>query len=99
MINWKVRVRNKQFWVSLIPALIILVQAIASVFGVSLNLGNIGDKLLDVVNAIFVVLSILGIVTDPTTPGVKDSDRAKTYIIPGESGNIERSDANEDNDD
>lgn len=90
MINWKVRVRNKQFWVSLIPALIVLVQVIASVFGVSLNLGDIGDKLLNVINAVFVVLSILGIVTDPTTPGVEDSDRAKTYVIPGEDGKVER---------
>lgn len=91
MINWKVRVRNKQFWVSLIPALIILIQAIASVFGISLDLGNVGDKLLNVINAIFMVLSILGIVTDPTTPGVKDSDRAKSYVIPGEDGIVERS--------
>jgi phi LC3 family holin len=37
-----------------------------------------------VVNAAFGVLAILGIVTDPTTPGVKDSTRAMTYDKPGE---------------
>ena len=98
MINWKVRVRNKQFWVALIPAMIVLIQAVASVFGAEIDLGDIGNKLLAVVNAVFVVLSILGIVTDPTTPGVADSERAKTYIIPGENGQIERPEDEDRND-
>lgn len=98
MINWKVRIRNKNFWVALIPAMIVLIQAVASVFGVTLDLGDIGNKLLAVINAVFVVLSILGIVTDPTTPGIEDSDRAKEYVIPGESGKIERP-KDEDRDD
>lgn len=98
MINWKVRVRNKQFWVALIPAMIVLIQAVASVFGAEIDLGDIGNKLLAVVNAVFVVLSILGIVTDPTTPGVSDSERAKSYVIPGEDGQIGRDDDEDRND-
>lgn len=98
MINWKVRTKNKNFWIALIPAIIVLVQAIAAVFGAKIDLGDLGDKLLAVVNAVFVVLSILGIVTDPTTPGIEDSDRAKEYIIPGESGKLERPE-DEDRDD
>lgn len=98
MINWKVRAKNKNFWIALIPAIIVLIQTVAAVFGVKINLGNLGDKLLAVVNAVFVVLSILGIVTDPTTPGIEDSDRAKSYVIPGEDGKIERPE-DEDRDD
>lgn len=98
MINWKVRIRNKQFWIALIPAIIILVQVISDLFGVKLDLSNLQEKILAVINAVFVVLSILGIVTDPTTPGVADSERAKTYIIPGENGQIERLE-DEDRDD
>lgn len=98
MINWKVRAKNKNFWIALIPAIIVLIQTVASVFGVKIDLGNLGDKLLAVINAIFVVLSILGIVTDPTTPGIEDSDRAKSYVIPGEDGKIERPE-DEDRDD
>lgn len=98
MINWKVRAENKNFWIALIPAIIVLIQTVAAVFGVKINLGNLGDKLLAVVNAVFVVLSILGIVTDPTTPGIEDSDRAKSYVIPGEDGKIERPE-DEDRDD
>lgn len=81
-INWTVRIMNKTFWVTLIPALLLLVQVIAAAFGFTLNLGDMGNRLLDVVNALFAVLAILGIVTDPTTDGVSDSAQAMTYTKP-----------------
>ena len=81
-VNWLVRLKNKTFWLSFIPALLLLVQVIASVFGYSLELGELGNKLLAVVNAVFALLSILGIVTDPTTSGVSDSERAMGYTEP-----------------
>ena len=65
-INWRVRIKNKAFWLALIPAVLLLVQVVAAVFGYTLDLGDLGNKLLAVVNAVFAVLSILGIVTDPT---------------------------------
>ncbi len=83
-INWLVRIKNKNFWITIIPAALLLVQVVASVFGVTLDLGDLGNKLLAVVNAAFVVLSILGIVTDPTTKGISDSERAMTYTKPKE---------------
>lgn len=81
-INWTVRIKNKTFWVALIPAMLLLVQVIAAVFGYTLDLGGLGNKLLDVVNALFAVLAILGIVTDPTTDGIADSKQALTYTEP-----------------
>ena len=81
-INWKVRVKNKAFWVALIPAILLLVQVVAGVFGYTLDLGDLGNKLLEVVNALFAVLAILGIVTDPTTGVVSESDQAMTYTEP-----------------
>ena len=81
-INWMVRIKNKNFWLSLIPAVLLLIQVVAAVFGYSMNLGELGDKLLAVVNALFTVLAILGIVTDPTTAGVSDSSQAMTYKVP-----------------
>ncbi|MCI6363764.1 phage holin [Intestinimonas butyriciproducens] len=83
-INWIVRIKNKNFWISLIPAVLLLVQVVAAVFGFTLELGELGDKLLAVVNALFAVLTILGIVTDPTTAGVGDSKLAMTYTKPKE---------------
>lgn len=82
MINWKVRMKNKTFWLALIPAVLLLIQVVAAVFGYALDLGALGDKLLAVVNALFAVLAILGVVTDPTTAGVGDSEQAMTYDQP-----------------
>ena len=85
MINWKVRVKNKTFWLSLIPAALLLAQVVAAVFGLNLDLGELGNRLLAVVNALFAVLAILGVVNDPTTAGVSDSARALTYDKPRRS--------------
>lgn len=82
MINWKVRIRNKAFWLALIPALLLIIQAVAALFGYSLDLTDTGEKLLHVVNAVFGLLAILGIVNDPTTAGLNDSYLAMTYSVP-----------------
>lgn len=63
-------------------AILLLIQVVAAVFGYTLDLGDLGNKLLDVVNAVFAVLVILGVVTDPTTKGITDSDQALTYTEP-----------------
>ena len=81
-INWKVRIKNKQFLLALIPALALVAQAIAAVFGYTIDLGTMVGKLQAVVNAIFALLVILGIVVDPTTAGVGDSERAMQYVEP-----------------
>lgn len=81
-INWTVRIKNKTFWLALIPAVLLLIQVVAAVFGFALDLGDLGDKLIAVVNALFAVLVILGIVTDPTTEGIRDSSQALTYTEP-----------------
>jgi len=81
-INWTVRIKNKTFWLALIPALLLLIQVVVAVFGIDLKLDALGDKLLAVVNALFAVLTILGVVTDPTTAGVGDSKQAMEYDKP-----------------
>lgn len=81
-INWKVRIKNKTFWLAFIPAVLLLIQVVAAVFGFTLDFGDLGNKLTAVVNAAFAVLAILGIVTDPTTAGVSDSAQAMTYTAP-----------------
>lgn len=82
MINWKVRIKNKTFWITFIPAMLVLIQVIAEVFGIEIDLGSLGDRLIDVVNALFAVLVLLGVITDPTTAGVSDSEQALTYEEP-----------------
>jgi uncharacterized membrane protein len=67
-INWIVRIKNKNFWLTIIPAVLLLVQVVAA----------------GLVNAAFSVLVILGVVNDPTTAGISDSKQAMTYNTPKE---------------
>lgn len=82
MINWKIRIKNKNFWVAMIPAILLLIQQIAGIFGISIDLGDLGDKLLAVINTIFVILALVGVVSDPTTIGISDSEQALNYTEP-----------------
>lgn len=82
MINWKVRIRNKQFWLAVVPAIALVVQAVAAVFGYTIDLTSLVGKIQVVVDAVFALLVILGIVVDPTTAGVGDSNRALGYAEP-----------------
>lgn len=83
-MNWIVRLKNKNFWLTLIPAVLLLIQTVAAVFGLELDFGELGNQLVAVVNAVFAVLVILGIVNDPTTKGLGDSQQAMTYKTPKE---------------
>ena len=84
MINWKVRIRNKVFWLTLIPAVLLLAQSIAAAAGVQLDLSDVQAKILLIVENLFALLAILGIVNDPTTAGIGDSEQAMGYIEPKE---------------
>ena len=85
-INWIARLKNKSFWLSFIPAVLLFIQAVAAVFGFTLDFGELGNQLLSVVNTLFAVLALLGVVTDPTTEGVGDSEQALTYTKPKSKG-------------
>ena len=82
MINWKVRAKQKWFWLALIPTMIVLIQSVAAVFGYSLDLTAMGERLVAVIEAVFMVFGMLGIVVDPTTEGIQDSKLAMTYQEP-----------------
>lgn len=73
-INWKTRLKNKTFWLALVPAILLLAQVVAVPFGYKLDIDLINKQLLDIVNAVFGVLTIIGIVADPTTAGITDKE-------------------------
>ena len=81
-INWKVRIKNKTFWLALIPAVLLLAQQVAGIFGIALDFGGLKDQLTAIVGTVFTLLAILGIVADPTTVGVTDSIQALGYDEP-----------------
>ena len=71
-INWKVRFKNKA----------LLASQICAIFGVQVDTAAVSDQLIGVVGTVFTIFALLGIVTDPTTQGVNDSDRAMEYQEP-----------------
>lgn len=81
-INWRVRLLSVKFWLALVPAILLLVQAVAAPFGYKWDFANLGTQLTGIINAVFAVLSILGIATDPTTAGLADSAQALGYTAP-----------------
>ncbi|MFS9232808.1 phage holin [Streptococcus parasanguinis] len=83
-INWSVRLKNKNFWLAVVPALALLFQAFANIFGIKLEFGETIDKILVFINVLFAFLVLIGIVNDPTTTGLSDSTRALGYEEPHE---------------
>ena len=73
MINFKLRLKNKATLVALISAVFLMLQQ----FGL-----EIPHNIQDAVNTFVAILVILGIVTDPTTKGIGDSERALRYTQP-----------------
>lgn len=87
MINWKVRFKNWLWVSSFVSQIMIVIQ----LFLVAANAAgwtsfelteDVQAWVLTTCNAIFVLLSMLGLVQDPTTEGLEDSERAKTYTKP-----------------
>ena len=74
-INWEVRIKSKTFWLAAVPAFLLLVQTIGSPFGYKWDFVVLNQQLAAIINAAFGLLAIIGVVVDPTTAGIKDSQR------------------------
>lgn len=81
-INWTVRLKNRAFWIAIIPALALLGKQVLELFGVNVDFTNVSKELLGIIETIFVILAIVGVITDPTTKGISDSERALGYNEP-----------------
>lgn len=89
-INWKVRLKNKTFWITAIPALLLVITSVLKIFDIDVDLTSLNDQLIDVVFAVFALLAALGVVTDHTTEGFGDSEQALEYEIPKRSTKEEK---------
>lgn len=74
-INWKLRLKNKVTLIALLGAIFLMSQQLG--FEIPQNIQN-------GVNTFVYILVLLGVVTDPTTAGITDSDRALEYHEPSE---------------
>ncbi len=84
MINWKVRIKNKAFWIAIIPAILLLLKEVLAICGIEIEIASISEQLEAIVGTVFTILALLGIVNDPTTSGISDSTQALTYEEPKE---------------
>ena len=84
MINWKVRLKSPAFWTGLIGVLGAFAVGMAQLFGVDITAeaGSWQQALTALVTAVFGVLALVGVTTDPTTKGLGDSAQALTYHKP-----------------
>ena len=83
-INWKVRFQNPNFWRGLIAAIGMFMVAIFALLGVdaSSEINELQTSLGLIVTSVFSIFNLLGVVTDPTTEGMCDSQQALTYETP-----------------
>lgn len=79
-INWKVRFKHKPFLIALFALVMLLVQQVASFFGLDTTIYN--EQVTDLFNTILAILILLGVVSDPTTEGMSDSKQAMYYNKP-----------------
>ncbi|AZF90627.1 holin [Streptococcus phage CHPC873] len=75
MINFKLRLKNKTTLVALISAVFLMLQQ----FGL-----HIPTNIQEGINTFVGILVIIGIITDPTTKGIGDSEQALSYQEPKE---------------
>ena len=77
-INWKARLKNKAFLITFIALIIAFVYQVLGMFDVVPSISE--DSLVNFLTILINILATLGVVVDPTTDGIKDSDRAMTYF-------------------
>lgn len=79
-INWKVRIKNGHWWLAVISAVVIALFSILRLCGVKLIISE--EEIINVVTLILMIPATIGIITDPTTKGISDSQQAMAYEQP-----------------
>lgn len=79
-INWKLRLMNKTTLITLATTVITMIYSILAVIGIVPSITQ--DQVMNIAVTVIAMLSALGIVVDPTTSGIGDSDQAMGYERP-----------------
>ena len=80
-INWKIRLRNGTFWPPAIAALLMFLFSLADLIGIKMPVDM--QAVMNVAMMLLAFLAAVGVISDPTTPGIGDSTRALGYTVPG----------------
>ena len=79
-VNWTVRLKNKTWLLAMLAALVAFVYQLLGLLGVVPAVSQ--DQVTQLIGLVINILVALGIVVDPTTTGVTDSQQAMTYDKP-----------------
>lgn len=79
-INWKVRFKNKTWLLSFIALVLTFAYNVLSMFDIVPSVTQ--QEIMDAVTAILTILAAVGVIIDPTTEGISDSEKAMTYEEP-----------------
>ena len=80
-INWKVRLRNKTWLASLLALVVTFVYNLLAMLEIAPAVTE--DWVMGIISTVLTLLTALGVLIDPTTHGVQDSERAMLYVEPG----------------
>lgn len=79
-INWKVRVKNGVWLGSFISFIVATAYQLLAMFDIAPTITQ--AEIMQIIAAVLQLLGLLGVITDPTTKGLSDSERALKYTEP-----------------
>ncbi len=79
-INWKVRFKNKVWLGSFLSLVVGFVYSLLALFDVFPQVTQ--NLVIQLLNQFLTFLGLIGVIVDPTTAGIADSDRAMSYAKP-----------------
>ena len=79
-INWKVRFKNKIWLGSFLSLIVSFAYSMLGLFEVFPAVTR--NNVLEIINQILTFLGLIGVLVDPTTAGLGDSERAMGYEEP-----------------
>lgn len=81
-INWKLRIKNKVTLTAIVLGVVGIVYKVLAMLGIVPSISE--NDVVEVVMLVIELLVLLGVVVDPTTAGVSDSQQAMNYEKPRE---------------
>ncbi|QUC66177.1 phage holin [Aristaeella hokkaidonensis] len=79
-INWKVRFKNKVWLGSFFSLVVGFIYSLLALFDVFPAVTQ--NMVVQLLNQVLTFLGLIGVIVDPTTAGLEDSDRAMGYEEP-----------------
>lgn len=81
-INWRVRFKNGTFLAGFASLVVSFIYNVLSMLDIAPTVTQ--NAVIQLIDSVLTILGMVGVITDPTTKGVSDSNQAMTYVVPKE---------------